>query len=72
MAIIRSTKELSTAVISCGESFDVILTLGTEPDIASNPTDIVLILDRYGSMEQSLPAFKDAANAFTCHPCVDN
>ena len=31
----------------------MILTLGAEPDIASNPTDIVLILDRSGSMTQS-------------------
>lgn len=64
MAITRSTKELSAAAISCGDSFDVILTLGAEPDIASNPTDIVLILDRSGSMEQSLPALKNAANVF--------
>lgn len=64
MAITRSTKELSTAAISCGDSFDVILTLAAEPDITSNPTDIVLILDRSGSMEQSLPALKNAANVF--------
>ncbi len=64
MAITRSTKELSAAAISCGESFDVILTLGAEPDIASNPTDIALILDRSGSMEQSLPALQNAANVF--------
>ena len=64
MAITRSTKELSAAAISCGDSFDVVLTLGAEPDIASNPTDIVLILDRSGSMEQSLPALKNAANVF--------
>ena len=64
MAITRSTKELSTTAISCGGSFDVILTLGAEPDITSNPTDIVLILDRSGSMEQSLDALKNAANVF--------
>ena len=64
MAITRSTKELSAAAISCGDSFDVILTLGAEPDIASNPTDIVLILDRSGSMEQSIPALQNAANVF--------
>ena len=64
MAITRSTKELSAATIACGGTFDVILTLGAEPDIASNPTDIVLILDRSGSMEQSLPALKNAANVF--------
>ena len=64
MAITRSTKELSTTSIPCGGTFDVILTLGAEPDITSNPTDIVLILDRSGSMEQSLPALKNAANVF--------
>lgn len=64
MALTRSTKALSTDAIDCGGSFDVILTLGAEPDITSNPTDIVLILDRSGSMEQSLPALKNAANVF--------
>ena len=64
MAITRSTKELSTNSIECGGSFDLVLTLGAEPDITNNPTDIVLILDRSGSMEQSLPALKNAANVF--------
>ena len=64
MALTRSTKELSTNAIECGGTFDVILTLGAEPDITNNPTDIVLILDRSGSMEQSLPALKNAANVF--------
>ena len=64
MAITRSTKELSATAISCGGTFDVILTLGAEPDITENPTDIVLILDRSGSMEDSLPALKNAANEF--------
>ena len=64
MAITRSTKELSTTAIECGGTFDVILTLGAEPDIVNNPTDIVLILDRSGSMEQSLPALQNAANVF--------
>lgn len=64
MAITRSTKELSAAAVSCGDTFDVVLTLAAEPDIASNPTDIVLILDRSGSMEQSLPALQNAANVF--------
>ena len=64
MAIIRSTKELSTGAIDCGGSFDVILTLGAEPDVTENPTDIVLILDRSGSMTQSLPAIQHTANVF--------
>lgn len=64
MAITRSTKELSRTAIDCGGSFDVILTLGAQPNISTNPTDIVMILDRSGSMEQSLPALKNAANEF--------
>ncbi|MBQ8238316.1 MAG: VWA domain-containing protein [Oscillospiraceae bacterium] len=64
MAITRSTKELSTTAIDCGGTFDVILTLGAQPEITDNPTDIVLILDRSGSMTQSLPALKNAANVF--------
>ena len=62
MAIIRSTKELSTAAIECGGTFDVILTLGAEPDVTTDPTDIVLILDRSSTMEQSLPALQNTAN----------
>ena len=64
MAITRSTKELSATAIDCGGTFDVILTLGAQPEITDNPTDIVLILDRSGSMTQSLPALKNAANVF--------
>ena len=64
MGITKSTKELSTSAISCGGSFEVTLALAAEPDIVSNPTDIVLILDRSGSMEQSLPALKSAADQF--------
>ena len=56
MAITKSTKDLSADKISCGGSFEVVLTLGAEPDIASNPTDIVLILDRSGSMTRSQEA----------------
>ena len=36
MAITRSTKELSTTTIDCGGSFDVILTLGAEPEITED------------------------------------
>ena len=62
MAITRSTKEISTTAIECGGSFDVILTLGAEPEITENPTDIVLILDRSGSMAESLPTLQNTAN----------
>lgn len=64
MGITKSTKELSTQEIPCGGRFQVKLTLEAEPDIQSNPTDIVLILDRSGSMTQSLPALKSAAKLF--------
>lgn len=46
MGITNSNKELSTTGIDCGGSFKVKLSLTAEPDITSNPTDIVLILDR--------------------------
>ena len=53
MGITNSTKELSTNYIDCGDSFQVKLSLTAEPDIVSNPTNIVLILDRSRSMAGS-------------------
>lgn len=50
MGITNSNKELSVNTIECGGSFDITLSLAAEPDITSNPTDIVLVLDRSGSM----------------------
>ena len=64
MGITKSTKEISTTAIPCGGTFQVTLSLTAEPDIVSSPTDIVLILDRSGSMTQSLPALKSAADLF--------
>ena len=64
MGITNSTKELSVSAIPCGGSFRVTLGLTAEPDILSNPTDIVLLLDRSRSMTQSLPALKSAADLF--------
>lgn len=46
VGITNSNKEPSTARIDCGSSFQVRLSLTAEPDIVTNPTDIVLILDR--------------------------
>ena len=51
MGITNSNKTLSTDRIDCGGSFRVQLTLTAEPDIVTNPTDIVLILDRSGTVE---------------------
>ena len=65
MGISNSNKELDTARITCGGSFKVKLSLTAEPDIVSNPTDIVLILDRSGSMAGSpLANLKSGAKKF--------
>ena len=53
MGITNSNKELNTDRIDCGGSFKVKLSLTAEPDIITNPTDIVLVLDRSGSMSGS-------------------
>lgn len=53
MGVTNSNKELSTTQIHCGDSFQITLSLTATPDITSNPTDIVLILDRSGSMAGS-------------------
>lgn len=65
MGITNSNKETSVDRIECGGSFQVRLSLTAEPDIVSNPTDIVLILDRSGSMTGSaLANLKIGANTF--------
>ena len=65
MGITNSNKELSAARIECGGTFQVTLSLTAAPDIVTNPTDIVLILDRSGSMAGSaLANLKNGAKAF--------
>lgn len=65
MGITNSNKTLSESTISCGGSFQVRLSLTAAPDIVDNPTDIVLILDRSGSMEgDALANLKLGADAF--------
>lgn len=65
MGITNSNKELSAARIDCGGAFQVRLSLTAAPDIVTNPTDIVLILDRSGSMAGSaLANLKNGAKAF--------
>ena len=65
MGISNSNKELSTTSIDCGGSFKIKLSLTAEPDISSSPTDIVLILDRSGSMAGSpLANLKSGAKTF--------
>lgn len=65
MGITISNKEVSTTQISCGGSFQITFSLAAEPDITENPTDIVLILDRSGSMAGSaITNLKNGAKAF--------
>ena len=64
MGITTATKDPSVTSIPCGGTFNVTLALTAEPDIVNNPTDIVLILDRSGSMAQSIDSLKAAAKTF--------
>ncbi|MBQ8164322.1 MAG: VWA domain-containing protein [Clostridia bacterium] len=65
MGVTNSNKELNVTQIDCGGSFKIKLSLTAEPDITSNPTDIVLILDRSGSMQGSpLENLKNGAKKF--------
>lgn len=65
MGVTNSNKELDVTRIDCGGSFKIKLSLTAEPDITSNPTDIVMILDRSGSMAGSpLANLKSGAKAF--------
>ncbi len=65
MGITYSNKTTSVASINCTDEFNVTLALTAAPDITTNPTDIVLILDRSGSMEGSpLASMKAGAKTF--------
>ena len=65
MGITASNKTIDTTQIECGGSFQVTLALTAEPDIVTNPVDIVMILDRSGSMAGSpLANLKNGANQF--------
>ena len=65
MGVTNSNKELNVTQIDCGGSFKIKLSLTAAPDITSNPTDIVLILDRSGSMSGSpLANLKIGAKTF--------
>ena len=50
MGVTNANKSINVDKIECGGTFTVTLSLTAEPDLMSNPTDIVLILDRSGSM----------------------
>ncbi len=65
MGITNSNKLVNADRISCDGSLLVTLALTAAPDIVQNPTDIVLILDRSGSMAGTpLAAMKEGAKTF--------
>ena len=65
MGITNSNKQLSLSQIDCDGTFQITLALAAAPDISSNPTDIVLVLDRSGSMSGSpLANLKTGAKTF--------
>ena len=65
MGIISATKTTDLEILNCEDLLKVTLGLVAAPDIASNPTDIVLTLDRSGSMMGSaLENLKLGANEF--------
>lgn len=65
MGLNNSNKSISTNRIDCSGSFKVTLALSASPDITDHPADIVLILDRSGSMAGSpLANLKNGAKKF--------
>ena len=65
MGVTNSNKVISTDRIACDGALRVTLALTAAPDIVSNPTDIVLVLDCSGSMAGApLASMKDGAKTF--------
>lgn len=65
MGVTNSNKQIDVDRISCDGTIKVTLALAASPDISTNPTDIVLVLDRSGSMAGSpLANMKAGAKTF--------
>ena len=65
MGVTNSNKIIDTTQIGCDGSVQVTLALTAAPDIVSHPTDIVLVLDRSGSMQGTpLANMKTGAKTF--------
>ena len=65
MGVTNSNKIIDTTQIGCDGSVQVTLALTAAPDIVSHPTDIVLVLDRSGSMQGTpLANMKKGAKTF--------
>lgn len=65
MGVTNSDKFISVSRMDCGGTAKVTVSLAAVPDISANPADIVLVLDRSGSMEgRPLDNLKLGANTF--------
>ncbi len=65
MGITASNKKISDFQILCDGTLKVSLGLSASPNIISNPSDIILILDKSGSMQgPTFESLKTAAKAF--------
>lgn len=65
MGVTFANKTINTDQIDCTGTLQVTLALTAEPDILTSPTDIVLVLDRSGSMTgQPLQSMKSGAKKF--------
>ncbi len=53
MGVLNANKKIDVSQIDCEGTMRVTLASSAAPDISSNPTDIVLVLDRSGSMSGS-------------------
>lgn len=50
MGVTNANKQINVQQIDCNGTLQVTLALAAAPDITENPTDMVLLLDRSGSM----------------------
>ena len=65
MGITNANKEVTLQSIGCGETLGIRLSLAAEPNILTDPADIVLILDRSTSLAGApLTALKEASSRF--------
>lgn len=65
MGVTNSNKLTDVSSIECNGTFNVTLGLSASPDIVNSPTDIVLILDKSGSMAGvPFESLKEGARSF--------
>lgn len=65
MGITNANKQAGADTLECDELLKMTLALSASPDITTNPTDMVLVLDRSGSMAGApLAGIKAGADAF--------